>query len=101
MNKRTVQIESISADELSADIVKRILSNYRLLPLEDAKAFEDKEEEKKEEYITIKQTCEIFKITKPTLGRWRKAGIVTDYKIGKGIRFKKSEILESLKKIQH
>jgi excisionase family DNA binding protein len=102
MKKRTVQIESISAEELSADIVSKILLNYRLIPLVVEKDLETKEEEKSdEEFITIKKTCEIFKITKPTLNRWRKNGIVTDYRIGNGVRFKKSEILESLKKIQH
>tara|TARA_R110001592_G_scaffold352878_1_gene651172 strand:+ start:2538 stop:2846 length:309 start_codon:yes stop_codon:yes gene_type:complete len=102
MKKRTVQIESISAEELSADIVTKILLNYRLIPLELVEVSKTKvEDNSEEEFITIKNTCEIFKITKPTLNRWRKKGIVTDYRIGNGVRFKKSEILESLKKIQH
>lgn len=105
-NKRVeikrLEIENISADELLNEMMAKLLSRYKMTLIQGAPDLETKDQEDQEyheEFITIKKTCEILKITKPTLGRWRKQGIIVEYKIGNGVRFKKSEILESLIKI--
>jgi excisionase family DNA binding protein len=50
----------------------------------------------KEKLLSIKQLCEHLKITEPTALRWRKKGKIPFYNIGASIRFKLSEVLDSL-----
>ena len=99
MKNKRLEIENISAEELLDEIMAKLLSTYNVTLREKEQEAKTKVDEQDDEFITIKETCEILKITKPTLGRWRKIGIVTDYRIGNGVRFKKSEVLDSLKKI--
>lgn len=47
------------------------------------------------EYLTRKETCQILRISLPTLGNYVKQGIIKKYRIGRRVLFKKVEI-ESL-----
>lgn len=51
------------------------------------------------DFITRQETAEILNVSLSTLLNWRKAGIITAYRIGNKIRYKKSEILDSLTKV--
>lgn len=52
-----------------------------------------------DEYIIIDEVCKILKISKPSVFNYRKRGIITFYRIGRRVFYKKSEILSSLKKV--
>jgi len=52
------------------------------------------------EFITRKETAELLGISLPTLWTWTRNGKVPAYKIGSRVRFKKSEVLNSLNKIE-
>jgi excisionase family DNA binding protein len=54
----------------------------------------------KEKYITRKETAQILGVSLVTIHSWTKTGLITGYRIGTRIRFKESEILESLNKVQ-
>ena len=51
------------------------------------------------EYITRKEAALILGISLPTLGKFTKEGIVPAYRISSRIRYKKSEVHESMNKI--
>ena len=51
------------------------------------------------EYITRKEAAQILGVSLVTLGKWTSEGVITGYRIAKRIRFKKSEVYESLNKI--
>lgn len=52
------------------------------------------------EFITRKQTAELLGVSLPTLGKWTKEGIIPAYRISSRVRYKLSEVQESLSKIK-
>lgn len=52
-----------------------------------------------DELITRQEASKILKVSISTLDNWKRAGIITSYRIGNKVRYKKSEILDSLTKI--
>ena len=51
---------------------------------------------KQPEYLTRKEVAEILKVSLVTLSDWNKKGIIKPYRLGNLIRYKRSEIEESL-----
>lgn len=96
MVKKIIQLQDVSPEGYKNEIVNDILLKVRL----ELSQFSEKNQPKKEEeLITSKEACKILKITLPTLYDWRKKGIVIAYRIANKIRFKRSEIENSLTKI--
>jgi len=91
MVKHITQIEGISSTEFLNEIselkeaLQLLTKNNQTNPSSD--------------FITRQETAEILNVSLSTLLNWRKAGIITAYRIGNKIRYKKSEILDSLTKI--
>ena len=54
----------------------------------------------KEKYLTRKETAQILGVSLVTIHAWTKTGLINGYRIGTRIRFKESEIMESLNKVQ-
>jgi excisionase family DNA binding protein len=54
----------------------------------------------KEKYITRKETAQILGVSLVTIHSWTKTGLINGYRIGTRIRFKESEIMDSLNKVQ-
>lgn len=52
------------------------------------------------ELLTRNEVCDLLHITLPTLHQWTKEGVVTGYRIGTRIRYKRAEILATLNKVQ-
>ncbi|WP_139956053.1 helix-turn-helix domain-containing protein [Flavicella sediminum] len=98
MKNKFLQIESISFEELLEGMSSRFLNELKLILKEKT---EKSKIDTEDEFITSKDACDILKITLPTLAAWRKSKIVISYRIGNKIRFKKSEILSSLKRINY
>ena len=51
-----------------------------------------------DELLTRKAVAELLQITLPTVHEWTKKGILTAYRIGNRVKYKKAEILENLTK---
>jgi excisionase family DNA binding protein len=52
------------------------------------------------ELLTRNEVCNLLHITLPTLHNWTKEGLITGYRIGTRIRYKRAEILATLNKVQ-
>jgi len=52
------------------------------------------------DYITRQETARILGVSLPTLNDWTKRGVIIGYRIATRVRYKKSEILDSLKEVQ-
>ena len=91
MVKHITQIEGISSTEFLNEISE--LKEALLLLTKNNQA------NPSSDFITRQETAEILNVSLSTLLNWRKAGIITAYRIGNKIRYKKSEILDSLTKI--
>lgn len=51
-------------------------------------------------YLTMKQAQAYLSVERGTLYKWAKLGIITIYKIGGAIRFKRSEIDSALQPVK-
>ena len=49
-----------------------------------------------EPLLKIDEVCEILRVSRVTINKWKKSGRIPFYRISNRIFFKKSEILESL-----
>jgi excisionase family DNA binding protein len=52
------------------------------------------------EFITRKEAARILGISLVTLNEWTKQGLTPAYRIGTRVRYKKEELIESLKQVQ-
>lgn len=55
------------------------------------------EQTEEEKMLTTEEACKAANISRPTLHRWKKAGIIPYVKIGKNVRYKHSDLMELLK----
>lgn len=53
-------------------------------------------EKKEERLLTSNEACEFLRCSKPTLHRWKSAGIVPHVRIGTNIRYKESDLQKVL-----
>jgi len=54
-------------------------------------------QQKEDELITRKETAQFLGVSLVTLNQYTKDGIIPGYRIGSRVRYKKHEVLESLK----
>jgi len=47
-----------------------------------------------EKLLTTQEACDLLRCSKPTLHRWKKAGIVPFIRIGGNIRYRESDLTE-------
>lgn len=52
----------------------------------------EQQQQKKEDYLTVKEVCEMLNVTKPTLWRWAKLNYLVPTKVGKKNFYKASDI---------
>jgi len=52
--------------------------------------------EEEDTFLTTEEACNLAKVSRPTIHRWRKSGLLHAVKIGKNVRFRKNDILEVL-----
>lgn len=54
-----------------------------------------------EKYLTRQETAKLLQISLVTLNEWSKKGIIQSYRIGGRIRYKKSELEDSLREVKN
>ena len=52
----------------------------------------------KEEILLIDDVQRIFRVSKVTIHKWKKMGLLPFYKMGRKVYFKRSEVIDSLSK---
>ena len=82
MNKKFIQIESVSSD----DFKKSILEDIALLLDEKCDCCKEADTTSKE-LMNTKEACEYFKVSQPTLKRMRERGDVNYQRFGKNFRY--------------
>jgi excisionase family DNA binding protein len=88
--KEIIQIENITVEELKNELIiefKQLLKSFL------------EQQEKVDELLTRQETANILKVSLVTLWDWTKKDVLPAYRIGYKVRYKKREVLESLKKI--
>ena len=89
--KNVFQVENINAVDFKNDIIEGVilaLKNYgKVMPTE----------ENDDQLLTRAETAKLLTISLVTLWDWTKKDILSAYRIGNKIRYKKSEVLKSLR----
>lgn len=83
-----IQIECISVEQFKNELlaeIKQLLETYI------------SQQTEQDEILSREQTAELLKISLVTLWKWTNNDIIPAYRIGKKVRYKKSEVLASLK----
>jgi excisionase family DNA binding protein len=81
-------------ESVAEDAVEKVLSRY-VGSLPDG-AKDTKEDET--DLLTIQEAADLLKISVATVRKWVKQGVVSYYRIGRGLRFKRGELLDMLTK---
>ncbi len=89
-NKQIIQIESISVEELK----KELISEF-----EKAIAILININDNEEKLLTREETAQMLKVSLVTLWDWTKKDVLPAYRIGYKVRYKKNEVLASLKQM--
>jgi excisionase family DNA binding protein len=91
MEKQILQIETISADEILTrlDKIETLLTGIKA---------SDQKKSPDNEYLTRFEVAELFSITVATVHQWTVNGILSAYRIGRRIYYKRKEIDQTYQK---
>ena len=89
MKKQAIQFYEVDPEEFK----KEILEGVEKLLAEFSKQFTPKEPEV---WLSRKDVSELLGISFPTIHEWGKLGILKPYKIGTRVRYRQSDIEETL-----
>ncbi len=73
---------------LIMECLKKVLKDY---PMEKMQ-----QETEKEEILSIEDVQKIFKVSKVTIHKWKKKGLLPYYKMNRRVYFKRSEIIGAM-----
>lgn len=93
METKVLQIESLAASELIARLDKM---ESAITALGEKQSISSPKEET--EYITRSEVSKMLKISIVTVSDWTSKGILTGYKCGKRVYFKRAELESALVK---
>jgi hypothetical protein len=79
--------------EILEDILKKRTDHLEVLI--NSKLKSDNETQ---EYLTIKETTELLKVSRQTLTDWKKTKILTPHYIGKRVLYNKQEVINRVEK---
>jgi len=78
--------------ELSELIKRSVKESFN----NELKEFLKTSTKEEEHLLKIEEACELLKVSKVTIHKWKKQNKIRSYRIGRKIYFKKSELLNSL-----
>ncbi|WP_035695750.1 helix-turn-helix domain-containing protein [Christiangramia portivictoriae] len=85
MKNKVIQLINVDPEDLKNEIISDLVKELKKF----SKNFKPKEPET---WIGRKEASEILGVTFPTLLDWNKKGILTPYKVGNRVRYRRSEI---------
>ena len=92
MNKEILQLENTNANDFKNEIVKDVTNALKGY----AETLQNPDNNK---LLTRQETAELLSVSLVTLWDWTKKDILTAYRIGNKVRYKKSEVLLALQKM--
>ena len=87
---QTIILTQVQFTDLIEEVAKVVRTELESIPNTSAP----------EELLTRVQAAELLSVTLPTLREYTKKGLITGYRMGSRVRYKRSEILDSLQKIR-
>jgi excisionase family DNA binding protein len=90
-NKNKVTFFPYSFDELK-EVIKQAISEM------NSETSKEKTIESEDAYLSQKEAARFLRVSPPTIIKWKKEGKIPYYQEGRTILFKRSELLEALRK---
>jgi len=95
VNKKVIEIENISVDELTEIIAEKLVDKLeKRIATIISKQNDD-------ELLSRTETAKILKVELTTLWSWTKKGKLTAYGIGNRVYYKRGEIMKALISFKH
>jgi len=91
MVKNLIQIETIDAQHYKSEIVNDVINALKKSGIK----FPDNNDEI---FLTRQETSKLLSVSLVTLWDWTRKDIIAAYRIGNKIRYKKSDVINSLSK---
>jgi hypothetical protein len=88
----TIQLIQVTPTELADLISESVKAQLKELYQE----LKESPKTEEAEFISRKETAELFKISLVTVHEWSKLGLIKPYKLGNRTYYKRSELLEKL-----
>lgn len=92
MNKPQIQFIQFTPEEFKELISESVKSQFNALSSQSKDNLKDEQKE----FLTRKETAELFNVSLVTIHQWQNNGILKVYKAGNRSYFKYSELLETL-----
>ncbi|MCF8409074.1 MAG: helix-turn-helix domain-containing protein [Crocinitomicaceae bacterium] len=92
-----VQLIQVTPNELADIISENVKCHLKELFTE----FKGSKKEEEQEFLTRKETAELFKVSLVTIHDWSNNGILKPYKLGNRTYYKYSELKEALFNSNH
>ncbi len=93
-------MQNIILTQFSVEQFQSEIANAVRLGLEQSQTTQNTTTTEQTELLTRNEVCNLLHITLPTLHNWTKEGLITGYRIGTRIRYKRAEVLATLNKVQ-
>ncbi|MGX1022867.1 helix-turn-helix domain-containing protein [Psychroflexus sp. MBR-150] len=87
--QKLIQLLNVTPNELKESIINDVRTELKTIT-------QNLHKKEPEEYLTRNELADIFKVTLPTISDWSKKGILKPYRLGKLVRFKRSEVEQAL-----
>jgi excisionase family DNA binding protein len=89
MKREILQIENISAEDFKNELIKGVVLALKdlIFPVQNID---------KDKLLTRQETSKMLSVSLVTLSVWDKKNIIQSYRIGKLVRYKKSDVLKAL-----
>lgn len=87
-------LSPVPLDQLKKELVDAIKTELKTAISENAT---NKQEDG---FLTRGEVAQLLSVSLGTIGEWTKNGKITGYRIGRRVRFKKSEVIKSLSRIK-
>ncbi len=88
---KTTILETITSEEF-----RDLANDVKATKKEIHSLIQNLQTPKQEEYLTRKELSKLFQVSLVTIHHWSKKGIIKPYRLGKLVRFKRSEVEQAL-----
>ena len=88
---KTTILETITSEEFH-----ELANDVKATKKEIQSLIQNFQPKRQEEYITRQELAKLLQVSLVTIHHWSKQGIIKPYRLGKLIRFKRSEVEEAL-----
>ena len=89
-------MQNVILTPLSIEQLKNFINDAVKTGFEQTKL----QEPEKTNLLTRKQVCNLLNITAPTLHEWTRNGTISAYKVGTRVRYKETEVMNTLQRVK-